>query len=144
MKYSKYYLIKCSIAKLAYLHTLSLIWIIWPIDGFMCLVPFYIPDPACPRYSEPVCKGLWRLSTVSPTAPNGQSGISDIWNIRERSHQIFTVSKGKHSLPDSLVVHVECWLRVREVPGSIPSQGPRHTKDVIKMVPVVPLSSAEH
>ena len=29
--------------------------------------------------------------------------------------------------------------RVREVPGSIPSQGPRHTKDVIKMVPVVPL-----
>ena len=34
---------------------------------------------------------------------------------------------------------VECWLRLREVPGSIPSQGPRHTKDVIKMVPVVPL-----
>ena len=42
-------------------------------------------------------------------------------------------------LIDSLVV--ECWLRVREVPGSIPSQGPRHTKDVIKMVPVVPLFS---
>ena len=39
-------------------------------------------------------------------------------------------------LLDSLVV--ECWHRVREVPGSIPSQGPRHTKDVIKMVPVVP------
>ena len=36
-------------------------------------------------------------------------------------------------LLDSLVV--ECWLRVREVMGSIPSQGPRHTKDVIKMVP---------
>ena len=31
---------------------------------------------------------------------------------------------------DSLVV--QCWLRVRAVPGSIPSQGPRHTKDVIK------------
>ena len=31
---------------------------------------------------------------------------------------------------DSLVV--ECWHRVREVPGSIPSQGPRHAKDVIK------------
>ena len=28
---------------------------------------------------------------------------------------------------------VECWLRVREVPGLIPSQGPRHTKDFIKM-----------
>ena len=43
---------------------------------------------------------------------------------------------------DSLVV--ECWLWVREVPGSIPSQGPRHTKDVIKMVPVVPLFSTQH
>ena len=40
-----------------------------------------------------------------------------------------------HRLLDSLVV--ECWLRVWEVPGSIPSQGPRHTKDVIKMGPVV-------
>ena len=28
--------------------------------------------------------------------------------------------------------------------GSIPSEGPRHTKDVIKMVPVVPLFSTEH
>ena len=43
---------------------------------------------------------------------------------------------------DSLVV--ECWLRVQEVPGSIPSQGPRHTKDVIKMVPVVPLFGTQH
>ena len=34
----------------------------------------------------------------------------------------------------SLIV-VECWLRVPEVPGSIRSQGPRHTKDVLKMVP---------
>jgi len=33
---------------------------------------------------------------------------------------------------------------VREVPASIPSQGPRHTKDIIKMVPVVPLFSTEH
>ena len=47
-----------------------------------------------------------------------------------------------HRLLDSLVV--ECWYRVREVPGSIPSQGPRHTKDVIKMVPVVPLFSTQH
>jgi len=30
---------------------------------------------------------------------------------------------------------------VLEVTGSIPSQGPRHTKDVVKMVPVVPLFS---
>ena len=45
-------------------------------------------------------------------------------------------------LLDSLVV--ECWLRVREVPGSILSQGPRHTKDVIKMVPVVPVFSTQH
>ena len=47
-----------------------------------------------------------------------------------------------HRLLDSLVV--ECWLRVPEVPGSIPSQGPRHTKDVIKMVPVVPWLSTQH
>ena len=46
-----------------------------------------------------------------------------------------------YRLLDSLVV--ECWLRVREVPGSIPSQRPRHTKDVIKMVPVVPLLSTQ-
>ena len=47
-----------------------------------------------------------------------------------------------HRLLDSLVV--EYCIRVREVLGSIPSQGPRHTKDVIKMVPVVPLFSTEH
>ena len=43
---------------------------------------------------------------------------------------------------DSLAV--KYWLRVREVQGSIPNQGPRHTKDVIKMVPVVPLFNTEH
>ena len=48
----------------------------------------------------------------------------------------------RYRLLDSLVV--ECWHRVQEVPGSIPSQGPRHTKDVIKMVPVVPLFGTEH
>ena len=50
--------------------------------------------------------------------------------------------KQLHLCQDRLVV--ECWHRVREVPGSTPSQGPRHTKDVIKMVPVVPLCSTEH
>ena len=45
----------------------------------------------------------------------------------------------EHRLLDSLVL---AW--VREVPGSIPSQGPRHTKDVIKMVPKVPLFCTEH
>ena len=29
-------------------------------------------------------------------------------------------------------------------PGSISSQGPRHTKDVIKMVPVVTLFNTQH
>ena len=47
-----------------------------------------------------------------------------------------------YRLLDSLVV--ECWLRVREVPGSIPNQVPRHTKDVIKLVPVVLLFSTQH
>ena len=35
---------------------------------------------------------------------------------------------------DSNRLMEECWLRVLEVPGSIPSQGPGHTKDVIKIV----------
>ena len=48
----------------------------------------------------------------------------------------------QYRLLDSLVV--ECWLQVREVPGSIPSQGPKHTKDFIKMVPAVPLFGTEH
>ena len=39
---------------------------------------------------------------------------------------------------------VECWLRLGEVSGSIHSQGPRHTKDVIKMIPIVSLFSTEH
>ena len=48
----------------------------------------------------------------------------------------------QNRLLDSLVV--ECWHRVQEVPGSIPSQGLHHTKDVIKMVPVLLLFSTEH
>ena len=55
---------------------------------------------------------------------------------------MFVISTEGNRLLDSLVV--ECWHRVRDVPGSIPSQGPRRTKDVIKMVPVVPLFSTEH
>ena len=43
---------------------------------------------------------------------------------------------------DSL--EVECWHRVRVVLGSIPSQRPRHTKDVIKMVQVFPFFSTQH
>ena len=44
----------------------------------------------------------------------------------------YPMLKISNCFPDRLVV--ECWLRVREVLVSIPSQGPRHTKDVIKMV----------
>ena len=71
-------------------------------------------------------------------------------NHRESNYQLqsietnvkFIIQRILNRLLDSLVI--ECWLRVREVPGSIPSHGPRHTKDVIKMVPVVPLFSTEH
>ena len=48
----------------------------------------------------------------------------------------------KNRLLDYL--EVKCLLRVREVQGSIPSQGPRHTKDIIKMIPGVPLLSTQH
>ena len=62
--------------------------------------------------------------------------------LERQEKQNLEESRTLLSLLDSLVI--ECWLRVREVPGSIPSQGLRHTKDVIKMVPVVPLFSTEH
>ena len=61
---------------------------------------------------------------------------------QQAESNLFGLIQSGNSLLDSLVV--ECWLQVREVPGSIPSQGQRHTKDVIKMVPVVPLFSTEH
>ena len=60
----------------------------------------------------------------------------------KRGNKLDCLPYAEYRLLDSLVV--ERWLRVRKVPGSIPSQGPRHTKDVIKMVPVVPLFSTEH
>ena len=60
------------------------------------------------------------------------------WNQSKNSLN----SSLEHRLLDSLVV--ECWLWVREVPGSISSQGPRHTKDVMKMVPVILLFSTQH
>ena len=60
-----------------------------------------------------------------------------LWQIRYVKYYMYA-----DRLLDSLVV--ECWLRVWEVPGSIPSQGPRNIKDVIKMVPVVPLFSTQH
>ena len=52
----------------------------------------------------------------------------------------YLISNTAYHPLDSLVV--ECWLQMQEVPGSIPRL--RHTKDVIKMVPVVPLFSTEH
>ena len=55
---------------------------------------------------------------------------------------ILTKQNNGDRLLDSLVV--ECWLRVRDVPGLIPSQGPRHTTAVITMVPVASLFSTEH
>ena len=62
--------------------------------------------------------------------------ISTKTNINEVSEIECTLLFYVYRLLDSLVV--VCWLRVREVPGSIPSEEPRHTKDVIKTVPVVP------
>ena len=64
-------------------------------------------------------------------------------NYVKKENMLFDASHWRpYRLLDSLVV--ECWLRVREVPGSIPSQGPRDTKDVIKIVPVVPLFGTHH
>ena len=49
-----------------------------------------------------------------------------VYNTWKQTHIYMYI----YRLLDSLVV--QCWFRVQEVPGSIPSQGPRHTKDVIK------------
>ena len=50
--------------------------------------------------------------------------------IMFRATNLVHINYWDNRLLDSLVV--ECWHRVREVPGSIPSQGLRHTKHVIK------------
>ena len=63
------------------------------------------------------------------------------WDTR-KNVTCYQPHRRSYRLLDSLVV--ECWLLVWQVPGSIPSQGPRHTKDVVKMVPVVPLFSTKH
>ena len=85
---------------------------------FQNTIHFFYPEDTCCVWLHVVLK-----RTVSFT--QGHS----IW---------VTISKDLiHRLLDILVV--ECWLRVREVPGSIFSQEPRHTKDVIKMFTVVQL-----
>ena len=81
------------------------------------------------------------LMGLEPTTSTSQT-CNPLRHIVQNTCQVYTHLLYTHRLLDSLVV--ECWHRVREVPGSIPSQGPRHTKDVIEMVPVVPLFSTEH
>ena len=74
---------------------------------------------------------------------DGNLGYTNYALSWELSHGLFDLEAHTSltRLLDSLVV--ECWLRVREVPGLIPSQGLRHTKYVITMVPVVALFSTE-
>ena len=91
------------------------------------------------------------LATVRRSACLSISDLcSSMFSWKPQSYHLYLLcfnnqtknnNKGTYRLLDSLVVE---WLRVRDVPGSIPSQGPRHTKDVIKMVPVVPLFSTQH
>ena len=71
-----------------------------------------------------------------------QNSIISMFILSFRNINAFDFITAHNRHFESLVV--ECWPRVREVPGSIPSQGPRHTKDVIKMVTVVPLFSTQH
>ena len=76
----------------------------------------------------------------SPEIEEFESQIMEKENIKQEIPGLYIYKR--YRLLDSLVV--ECLLRVREVQGSIPSQGPRHTKDVIKMVPAVSLFSTQH
>ena len=59
------------------------------------------------------------------------------------SWAIKSVCSLTNRLLDSLVVQCRVLASCAGGPGSIPSQGPRHTKDVSKMVPVVPLFITE-
>ena len=71
-----------------------------------------------------------------------QNSIISMFILSFRNINAFDFITAHNRHLESLVV--ECWFRVREVPGSIPRQGSRHTKDVIKMVTVVPLFSTQH
>ena len=78
-----------------------------------------------------------RLQTCPSSSIETASSIAQWYSAGFECGRSQVQSPVKDRLLDSLVV--ECWLRVWEVPGSIPSQGPRHTKDFLNMVPVVPL-----
>ena len=71
-----------------------------------------------------------------------QNSIISMFILSFRNINAFDFNTAHNRHFESLVV--ECWFRVREFPGSIPRQGSRHTKDVIKMVTVVPLFSTQH
>ena len=91
-------------------------------------------------YSHTRCEGVINMYCYTLVERQGNTVHC---NRDRKEHQTTRGSFDTwYRLLDSLVV--ECWHRVREVPGSIPSQGPRHTKDVINMVPVVPLFSTQH
>ena len=83
------------------------------------------------------CEGPW-ISPQSRTA----SSIAQCQSAGFQCGGSLDQSTVNDRLLDILVL--ECWLLVRVVPGSIPSQEPRHIKDVIIMVPIVPLFSTQH
>ena len=66
------------------------------------------------------------------------AGYAFFLGIPVKMYSVLTPSPppSRYRLFDSL--EIECWHQVREVQGSIPSQGPRHTKHVIKMVQEFP------
>ena len=110
-----------------------LLWLLpyFPPDNMISLI-FYV------NYFHFIQEFLARRLSIMYTASSIAQWYSTGFECRRSRVQ----SPVKDPLLDSLVV--QCWLRVWQVPGSISSQGPRHTKDVIKMVPVFPMFSTEH
>ena len=68
--------------------------------------------------------------------------------LQDFIHYLRSKCECKTILSASIVYTTKLVLRAnplnRLLDSLIPSQGPRHTKDIIKMVQVVPLFSTEH
>ena len=94
--------------------------------GFVCHLFYFV----CVENFKFACLKNASYVRMTETVNSQRPLLLLLPTLRSRSQVL--CHKHSYRLLDNIVV--ECWLRMREVPGSIPSQGSRHIKDVIKMV----------